>query len=100
MDLDDDPVKKYQKANPMGKNTYATRWGNELNLRGNTADVLTLGVNYFPHPNVKLAFNWLYQVLDNEFTTDKIAHLYDGSEVPTPNGHTQNAFYFLTQVRW
>ena len=100
MDLDDNPVKKYQKANPIGKNTYATRWGNELNLRGNTADVLTLGVNYFPHPNVKLAFNWLYQVLDNEFTTDKIANLYDGSEVPTPNGHTQNAFYFLTQVRW
>jgi phosphate-selective porin OprO/OprP len=100
MDVDDDPAKKYQKANPMGKNSYATRWGNDLNLRGNTADVLTLGFNYFPISNVKLAFNWYYQTLDNKYTTDKITHDHEGNEVVTAKGGAMNAFYLLAQVKW
>ena len=100
MDVDDDPAKKDQKANPMGKNSYATRWGNDLNLRGNTADVLTLGFNYFPMSNVKLAFNWYYQTLDNKYTTDKITHDHEGNEVVTAKGGAMNAFYLLAQVKW
>jgi hypothetical protein len=84
----------------MGKNSYDNRWGNDLNLRGNTADVLTLGINYFPFPNVKLAFNWYYQTLDNKYTTDKISHANDGSEVVTAKGGAMNAFYLLAQVMW
>jgi uncharacterized protein YneF (UPF0154 family) len=100
-DLDDEEApKKYRKANPLGKNSYGNRWGNDLNLRGNTADILTLGFNYFPHPNVKLAFNWFYQSLDNPYTTDKVSHNHSGDELPAANGHSQQAFYFLAQVKW
>jgi len=101
MDVDDELApKRYREANPMGKDTYDNRWGNELNLRGNTADVLTLGFNYFPHPNIRLAFNWLYQYLDNQYTTDKIIHDHEGNEVVTAHGGAMNTFYLLTQVRW
>jgi len=100
-DVDDEEApKRYRKANPKQKNSYDDRWGNELNLRGNTADILTLGFNYFPHPNIRLAFNWFYQYLDNQYTTDKVSHTHSGDEVPTPNGHSQQAFYLLTQVKW
>jgi hypothetical protein len=101
MDVDDELApKRYREANPVGKNTYGTRWGNDLNLRGNTADVLTLGCNYFPIANVKLAFNWYYQTLDNKYTTDEIIHDHDGGEVATAKGGAMNAFYLLAQVKW
>jgi phosphate-selective porin len=101
MDVDDKSApERYRQANSMGKNSYDNRWGNDLNLRGNTADVLTLGINYFPFPNVKLAFNWYYQTLDNKYTTDKISHANDGSEVVTAKGGAMNAFYLLAQVMW
>jgi len=101
MDVDDEEApKRYREANPMGKNSYDNRWGNDLNLRGNTADVLTLGVNCFPISHVKLAFNWYYQTLDNKFTTDKITHDHDGGEVVTAKGGAMNAFYLLAQVKW
>lgn len=101
MDVDDEPAsKKYREANPMPKNSVSNPYGNALNLRGNTADVLTLGINYFPFRNVKLAFNWLYQTLDNPYTTDKIIHDHEGGEVVTAKGHAMNAFYLLAQVKW
>jgi phosphate-selective porin len=110
MDVDDEEAaEKYQTANPMGKNVYDVedgivtkdnRYGNALNLRGNSADILTLGFNYFPMPHVRLAFNWLYQTLDNKYTTDKIVHDHDGGEVLVGRGGAMNAFYFLTQVKW
>ena len=101
MDVDDDKAAdKYLKANPKGENSVANPWGNALNLRGNTADVLTLGFNYFPHPNIRLAFNWYYETLDNKFTIDRVHHTQDGDEYATPNGHNMQAFWFMTQVRW
>jgi hypothetical protein len=101
MDVDDEEAsKRYQEANPMGKNSYENRWGNDLSLRGNTAQVLTLGINYFPMPNVKFSFAWFYQYLDNPFTTDKIDHNPDGNEMATPNGHAMQSFWLLAQVKW
>ncbi len=100
-DVDDaKAADKYLKANPMGKSSVSNPWGNDLNLRGNTADVLTLGFNYFPHPNIRLAFNWYYETLDNKFTIDRIEKANDGSEIPTPNGHAMQAFWLMAQVRW
>ncbi len=100
MDVDDEKApKKYPEANPMGKNSYANRWGNDLNLRGNTADVLTLGINYFPINNVKFSFMWYYQTLDNKFTTDKIRHDNEGGEVITAEGGAMNTYWFLAQVK-
>jgi len=101
MDVDDDKAAdRYLKANPKGKISASDPWGNALNLHGNTADVLTLGFNYFPHPNIRLAFNWYYETLDNKVTIDRVHHTQDGDEYATPNGHNMQAFWFMTQVRW
>ena len=101
MDVDDKKApERFREANPMGKNSYANRWGNDLNLRGNTADVLTLGINYFVNSNVKFSFAWFYQTLDNKFTTDKIEHNHDGGEVFTGGGGVMNACWLLAQVKW
>ncbi len=100
-DVDDDPAaEKYRKANPMAENSVTNPWGNDLNIRGNTADVLTLGINYFPYPNVRLAFNWFYQTLDNTYTTDKIKHNNDGGEFFTGGGGAMNSFWLMAQVKW
>ena len=101
MDVDDDKAAdRYLEANPKEENSVSNPWGNALNLRGNTADVLTLGFNYFPHPNIRLAFNWFYERLDNKFTIDRIHHTHEGDEFPTPNGHAMQAFWLMAQVRW
>jgi len=101
MDFDDkDASNDYLEANPVGKNSLLNPYGNELNKRGNTADVLSLGMNFFPMKNVKLAFNWFYQTMDNIYTTDKVKHDTEGNEYFTAKGGPMNAFYFLTQVRW
>ena len=106
MDADDDKAAdKYLKANPIGKhspdaNSVSDPWGNALNLRGNSAEVLTLGCNYFITSNIRLAFNWYYEWLDNKYTIDRIHHDNEGNEIKTPNGHAMQAFYLLAQLRW
>jgi len=106
MDADDDKAAdKYLKANPIGKhssnaNSVANPYGNALNLRGNYAEVLTLGFNYFISYNIRLAFNYYYEWLDNKFTIDRIHHDNDGNEIKTPNGHAMQAFYLLAQLKW
>jgi hypothetical protein len=47
-----------------------------------------------------LAFNWFYETLDNKYTIDRVEKAHDGSEIPTPNGHAMQAFWFMAQVRW
>jgi hypothetical protein len=106
MDADDDKAAdKYLKANPIGEhskdaNSVANPWGNALNLRGNSAEVVTLGFNYFISWNVRLAFNYYWMWLDNKYTIDRIHHDNGGNEMKTPNGHAMQAFYLLAQLRW
>jgi len=106
MDADDDKAAdKYLEANPIGKhspdaNSVANPYGNALNLRGNSAEVLTLGCNYYISSNIRLALNYYYEWLDNKYTIDRIHHDNDGNEIKTPNGHAMQAIYLLAQLKW
>ena len=106
MDADDDKAAdKYLKANPTGKNSPDANsvdnpYGNALDFRGNSAEVVTLGFNYFISWNIRLAFNYYWMWLDNKYTIDRIHHDFEGNEIKTPNGHAMQAFYLLAQLRW
>jgi hypothetical protein len=106
MDADDDKAAdKYLKANPTGKdspdaNSVSNPYGNALDFRGNSAEVVTLGFNYFISYNIRLAFNYYWMWLDNKYTIDRIHHDFEGNEIKTPNGHAMQAFYLLAQLRW
>jgi hypothetical protein len=106
MDADDDKAAdKYLEANPIGKhspdaNSVSDPWGNALNLRGNSAEVVTLGFNYFISYNIRLAFNYYWMWLDNKYTIDRVSHDNEGNETKTPNGHAMQSFFLLAQLRW